>query len=174
MPSFIPKTADELQRDFVGAFERLVRAGKTFDEGHSTEAARIAAEVYLFVHDRGRSATSLLTHVGRQNTNFMDTATPLNPKNLLAETPLVTMQMFSNGFAYVAIRGDGPPPIYDLPPLPFSKWCGKPVLRDPKRRTYSRKNLVHHFRNTLGGGHVAAGHPHNLKVRGSSPLSATR
>jgi hypothetical protein len=44
MPSFIPKTADELKRDFVGAFERLVRAGKTFDEGHSTEAARIAAE----------------------------------------------------------------------------------------------------------------------------------
>jgi hypothetical protein len=87
MLSFIPKTSEELHGDFIGAFERLVRAGKAFDEGHFSEAPRIAAEVYLFVHDHGRSATSLLTHVGRKKTDFIDTAVPLNSKNLLAEAP---------------------------------------------------------------------------------------
>jgi hypothetical protein len=74
------------------------------------------------------------------------------------------LHMVSNGFEYVALRGEGPPPLYNQPALPLSKWWENPVLRDPKRRTYSRKSLIHHFRNTLGGGHVASGfHPREDK-----------
>jgi len=40
----------------------------------------------------------------------------------------------------------------------FGAWWDAAVLRDPKRREFSRKNLVFFFRNKMGGGHVSEGY----------------
>lgn len=154
---FVPRNREELDRDFRDTFLRLVRAGANFDEGHEYEAAGIAAAVYVLVHEGGKRSPSLLTLLGKKaGLRFVDSATPLNPNNLLTEAPL-TMTLVSQGnFRYVAIRNLGPP--FNIPPAAFPNWWEKPVLRDVKRREFSRKNLIHFFRHSRGGGHVGRQH----------------
>jgi hypothetical protein len=153
---FISKSDDEIRQDFIHAYERLVRAGRAFDNGQPSEAPRIATEVDLFVYDHGRKTTSLLTHLGRHKIQFVNTAKALNPNNLLTETPLVMAHVTNSGFEYIALKGDGPPHYYEQAPQQFAKWWEKGVLRNLGRRVYSRKNLIHFFRNMAGGGHVTS------------------
>lgn len=153
---FVERSQQELARDFRDTFLRLVRAGEAFDEGHEYEAASIAALIYVLVHEGGKRSPSLLTMLGRKTSlKFVDSAAPLNPRNLLTETPLVMMEVSNNGFRYKARRDTGP---FEFIPCPFSKWWEKPVLRDPQRRVFSRKNLIHFFRHFRGGGHVGRRH----------------
>ncbi len=144
----------ELERDFIEAFHRLRRAGEAFDNGDGFEAASIASSVYVFVHDASRKQPSLMTMLGiKEGTRFFDSARAINPDNLLSEHPLVIIQLGGGHSGYAARKdtgNEGP-----LPPLAFSRWWEKAVLRDSKRRLFSRKNLITLFRNDRGGGHVS-------------------
>ncbi len=170
----VARQSQELEKDFAETFRRLVRAGAAFDEGHGYEAAGIAAIVYVFVHEGGKRSPSLLTLLGRKSDmQFIDSAAPLNPKNLATETPLVMMRAGSDGFVYQALKDQGPP--LNLPPASFSKWWEKPVLRDPQRRRFSRKNLIHFYRHFRGGGHVGKQHEpqDNVPAQAFADMSAT-
>jgi hypothetical protein len=164
---FIQRASQELERDFRETFQRLVSAGTAFDAGQGYEAAGIAAAVYVLVHEGGKRSPSLLTLLGRKaGLKFIDSARSINPRNLLTEIPLVMMQMSSNDFAYIAKKDHGPPE--NLLEASFSGWWEKAVLRDPKRREFSRKNLIHFFRHFRGGGHVGRQH----EPQGSVPAQA--
>jgi hypothetical protein len=72
--AFEPKTRDELERNFVEAFERLVRANAAYDRGHWGDAPNIANGAFTFVHDHGR-LVSLLTHLDlKAHMLFLSTA----------------------------------------------------------------------------------------------------
>lgn len=72
--AFESKTRDELERNFVEAFERLVRANAAYDRGHWGDAPNIAKETFNFVHDQGR-LVSLLTHLDlKAHMLFLSTA----------------------------------------------------------------------------------------------------
>ncbi len=80
---FIERSPQELEDNFRHTFLRLVRAGEAFDEGNGYEAASIAALVYVLVHEGGKRSPSLLTMLGRKTSlEFIDSAAPLNPRNI--------------------------------------------------------------------------------------------
>lgn len=158
---YIPKTEVEIRRDFAVNFGRLVRAGQAFDTGHQSEALSIAVLVYLFVHDHGRSAVSLLTLAGRKDSiRYRDTAKPLNPRNMFAEHPLAGMSATAHPeephFEYLAISQLNFMPFDQE--IRFGAWWDGRVLRDRARREFSRKNLIFVFRNKMGGGHASSGY----------------
>lgn len=47
MPQFEPTSCSERERLFIHAYERLVRAGAAYDQGHPSEAPDIAKEVFI-------------------------------------------------------------------------------------------------------------------------------
>ena len=72
MANFEDKTRDELERNLVEAYERLVRAGRAFDAGHRSEAPNIAKEVFSLIdRTKGRA---LLKHLGLADVPFISTA----------------------------------------------------------------------------------------------------
>src|SRR6202040_1990913 len=154
-PRTVRKTSEELAEDFRIAFRHLDAALARCAAGDLSEATHLAALVYMFVHDYGKSSVSLFTHVGRKGAPFHDTAHALNPSNLLTESPLTGMQIGTSGAGALPLfaMSDGGP----LPPkeVAFSRWWEVGVLRDNKRRIFSRKNLIFALRNRGGGGHVA-------------------
>jgi len=163
---FISRDRSELERDFRDTFSRLVRGGAAFDEGHASEAAGIAAAVYVFVHEGGKRRPSLLTLLGlKSKLKFVDSARSINPKNLMTEHPLVMLENSGEKFRYFARRDLN---IAPNPPTSFSKWWEKSVLRDRQRREFSRKNLIHFFRHYRGGGHAGRQH----EPQGDMPAQA--
>lgn len=159
---YIPKTSEEVEAAFITAFEQLVRAGISYDAGDHAQVLVVSTLVYLFVHDHGRSAVSLLTQAGHKNSiRYRDTGTPLNPKNLLTEHPLASVQIVQNAegqyFQYLPVRDTTAAFIGDKEGR-FGTWWEAHVLRDPKRREFSRKNLVFFFRNKMGGAHASEGY----------------
>ena len=152
-PTKVQKTADEVRRNFQHVFRGLLISCESYDAGYKGEAARLAASVYILVHDYGRNSVSLLTQLGRNSIDFVNTCVPLNPKNLLTEMPLAMMHLTDGGMEYVPLLGGPPEPPKDLT-LPFGRWWEMDVMRDDRRRTVSRRNIVFHMRHCEGGGHV--------------------
>lgn len=152
-PKKVPKSQEELKANFKHAFDSLTLSIVAYDEGYKGETARLASVIYIFVHDHGRSSISLLTQVGRKAIQFHSTATPLNPKNLLTEMPLVAMRGGVGGIEHLSlIEADFEVVTSEQS---FAEWWEAGVLRDNKRRIFSRKNLVFAFRHGEGGGHVS-------------------
>jgi hypothetical protein len=153
-PRSFNKSEDELRRNFLHAFDALTLSAKSYDEGYYGEAVRLAATVHVFVHDHGKSSVSLLTHLKRKSIAFVSTAVPLNPRNLLTEMPLVMMRLSSDqpSVFYVPRLDDGPP--IGRSEEPFHKWWDAGVMRDNRRRIFSRKNLISNMRHREGGAHV--------------------
>ncbi len=152
-PPRVKKTPEEVKRNFKDALDDLSLSMKEYDRGSKGVAGRLAATIYNFAHDYGKSSVSLLTQINRKNILFHNTAVPLNPKNLLTEMPLVIIHASQSGHKYIPI-GKAPPPGAQ-PDQSFSKWWETKVLRDKQRREFTRKNLVFNFRNGEGGGHVS-------------------
>lgn len=152
-PPRLTKTAEEIHRNFRHAFDGLLLSSQSYDKGYKGEAARLAATVYILVHDHGKRTVSLLTQLRRRNVEFVNTGQPINPKNLLTEMPLTMTRLAPDGMEYVPRLGELPMPHRD-PMLRFRTWWEMIVMRDNRRRTLSRKNIVFHMRHSEGGGHV--------------------
>ena len=148
----IARTVEEKEREFRGAFSRLQRANSSFDEGNIFETGAIALNVFALVHDASKRQPSALTLVGRKTgLSFVDTAASLNPDNLASELPMVKMEVAFGGFRYLPFLDSAPSFIYDQADQPFDQWWTKPVIKSQGGRTYSRKNLIFHFRHERGG-----------------------
>ena len=153
-PTRTPKSQLEIQRNFVHAFEALCLSSQAYDNGYKGEAARLAGIIYILVHDYGKRTISLLKLVDRKNILFKNTTIPLNPQNLLGETPLVIVKASTKGIEYIPILDQGTPQHYQQPDQKFRDWWDTPVLRDDQRREFTRRRLVTSMRNAEGGGHV--------------------
>ena len=150
----ILKTRAEIERNFRHVVQALQLSNKSYDAGFKGEAARLAALVFMLVHDGGRKSISLLSQLGIKRIAFLNTCRSINPEQL-PEAPLTIMRLGGDaGFEYIPRLTDGPPIPLREPTLRFGKWWEMPVLRDGKPRTFSRKNIVWHLRHGEGGGHV--------------------
>ena len=148
----IDKTDEEREREFRDAFSRLQRVNSSFDEGNIFETGAIASNVFSLVHDASKRQPSALTVVGRKTgLNFVDTVAPLNPNNLASDIPMAKMEVASEGFRYLPILDTGPSFLYSQPNQPFQRWWNTPVIKSQGGQTYSRKNLIFHFRHERGG-----------------------
>lgn len=155
---FVSKTRDELERNFVEAFERLVRANAAYDQGHWSDTPNIAKETFNFVHDRGR-LVSLLTHLDlKAHTQFLSTAKArrtegLPPGAVLAspEYRLINACIGFDGMGYEPLLGRVP----SLNPLLFDQWYDETVLAWYGREDIKRGEIIEFIRHVEGGGHVA-------------------
>lgn len=142
------KQALEIQRRALDA------SAKSYDGGNRWEALRLATAVYNLVHDGG-NIRSLLTQLGiRGALRFFAPATPHNPRNLVRETLLVMIHLYSDGTAeYVPLLDNGPP----LPSrrLQFHDWWEKDIILSDGEFKLTRKRLVFILRNQEGGGHFS-------------------
>jgi hypothetical protein len=149
----VSRSPEDLSRSFEDNFTRLVNAGERFDAGQSVEAITVAGAVYVMVHEGGKRSPSVLTMLSRKNeTRFRDSGRPIDPRNQIFFQAPLTQTVLGAGEISIQAAKDSDPS--GRPTLPFSKWWDGHVLRDHNGRLFSRKNLIHFFRHTLGGGHI--------------------
>lgn len=158
------KPRSELERMFVEGYERLVRAGRAFDAGQSSEAPNIAKEVMTFAYDRGTRSESILCNLGlKDGMDFADSAKPAiddlppNARLLSNEYCLIHAIVGFEGMAYRPLLGRFAPKR-----VPFNSWWEGTVLSRYVARSIggreciNRGELIQHIRNEEGGGHVSA------------------
>ena len=131
----------------------LERSAAGFDEGYEAEAKRLAVVLRVLLHDT-RTSHSLLQQLGiKERMDFLDTAQPIDPMNLLPTPGLVMMRMTTsehgNSAEYVAKLGGG---ATSPRQARFAGWWGNPVMKVDG--TWSRKELVLSLANQEGGAHV--------------------
>lgn len=152
------RTQTELEELLGEQIDYLKSSAERYDAGHRHEAKRLAGTIRTLLHNTSRSH-SLLEQMDLQSRLlYLDTAGPVNRKNLLPLTPLLTFQlkMTETGAvgSYLPVFYDGPRPSSGLRAVPFELWWEMMVLRDSTHREYSRRDLVLFLANKVGGAHV--------------------
>jgi len=132
--------------------QALAASCTSYDSGNEWEAARLATTVFTLVHDGG-SIISLLTRLGlRASLKFISSSHEINPKNLLADTPLIMMKMTTGQHAnYLPTLGDVP---FSTGPIQFPKWWEKELIYRDGNFDLTRRRLIFALRHQDGGGHV--------------------
>jgi hypothetical protein len=117
----------------------------------------MAVVLRVLLHDTDHSK-SLLKYLGKKDMLFYDTAMDLNPGNLLPEATLIITQIRTGpggGGKYVAPLDEGVAVhLYGDRKLSFDDWWNKKVVKDPKNRVMTRKNLIINVCNKDGGAHL--------------------
>ncbi|MDC4422556.1 hypothetical protein NQ683_17405 [Acinetobacter baumannii] len=151
--SGVALTNDDLLQHLKENIGFLEVSSKAFDEGFYAEAKRLATIIRVLVHDTS-SSQSLLHLLGIKSTlNFINTAYPVNPKNLMPHTGLVSMQIGSKNTYKAPLEGRlGSSEITQE--KPFDSWWNEVVIIDSFRKEFTRKSLVLTLVNKDGGAHV--------------------
>lgn len=79
----VRQTEEELKSHLKEQIQFLLRSAKSYDEGFTSEAKRLAVVIRVLLHDTNRS-TSLLTLLQRKDMLFYDTAWDYDPNNLVS------------------------------------------------------------------------------------------
>jgi hypothetical protein len=158
-----------LERNFVEAFERLVRANAAYDQGHVGEAPNIAKEVYNFLYDHG-TTVSILTLLGlKANLLFLSTSAPRQTESLPAGAVLVSPE-YRLIEATIGFDGMDYEPHLEralsLKRLFFKSWYDETILAWHGREDIKRGEVIEFFRNYEGGGHVKKSMPRSAKMAG--------
>lgn len=144
-----PVTPQELEEHLSEQLQFLQASCDAFDNGFDAEAKRIATVIRILVHDT-QASHSLLGQLGKKDGYFFDTAPPIDPKNLMSESPLLMIGLGKD--KYLAALDSGP--SYAHRYRPFQGWWEDPIFKDSKGRTLSRRDLVLTAANQDGGAHV--------------------
>lgn len=136
-----PRPKADLLREMGEHIDLLRRSCETFDEGTEHVGKFIALSLRTLLNQHGRNR-SLLDQVGlRGAMRFMDTAGDLNPRNLATDNLLCAMHLTTTPgeTKYIPNFSDTP-----FPPrqLRFAPWWSNPVIKDNKKRRFSRMQLV--------------------------------
>jgi len=134
--------------------EFLRSSSAAFDSGYEAEAKRLAVVLRVLLHQTAQSH-SILDQLGiKDRLDFLDSASPINPGNLLPTPGLVLMQMTTTetGSAgrYIAPLDMERPAGTRM--KAFAGWWIDPVMK--VEDTWSRKELVLTLANKEGGAHV--------------------
>ena len=147
-----PRPSGELAKELVEQLGLLKLSCGLYDQGNQDVARYIALSLRVLLYSH-RHSRALLDQVGARSIRFLDSAGPLNPRNLLTECNLVGARISDTG-------------IYNLPKvalgidtfitrrIPFFNWWNDPVLKDNANRNMNRMKLVLEIANTDGGAHV--------------------
>jgi hypothetical protein len=148
---------EELLHEQVGF---LQRSGEAYDRGFEDEAKRLAVTIRVLVHDTNVSK-SLLHQLGvKQRLRYLNTAAPINPKNIATTNNLVSIMSApgedgTNTIEYVPmIRSHGKTSLPYRKEVPFSEWWQGGIIKDNSRRILCRKDIILGMANQLGGAHV--------------------
>lgn len=151
----------ELLAEHVGFLER---SNKAFDEGHLSEAKRMAVSLRVLFHNTDQSHALLNLLNLHETVTWVDTAGMPDPKNMMPQWGLVIMGVrLETNEAIFDPRLDGgtPTPIRTkslrLPRgsrIPQDEWWTEPVTRDASHALFSRKEFVLALCNKEGGAHV--------------------
>jgi hypothetical protein len=125
----------------------------SYDAGLEGEAKRLATVMRVLLHDTAKSA-SVLGQLGvKDSIRYLDTAEPINPRNMISTAGLVIMEANSErGGRYVAPLDDR----FAVSPraASFDHWWTTPVTKDSSAAVFSRRNYVLALSNKEGGAHV--------------------
>lgn len=139
----------ELDLEFAEQLKLLRHACQSYDGGLEAIGKHIALSVRVLVHEHGQSR-SLMEQLGFANIKFLDSAGPLNPRNVISEHRLVSIRMTDSGARFL--------PKYDGPLRPhyvaFVRWWNDPVIKDQAGRKFCRRELILNIADTDGGAHV--------------------
>ncbi len=137
----------------------LVRSANHFDDGDEAEAKNLAVVLRKLLHDDGRRGVSVLTQLGdRERLRYIDTAPPVDPRNLMPMCGLAAQQITDDeaGARWIATL-DQQPPERTGRMSPFGTWWRGVVTRDAQTTHWSRERLVLMVANEDGGAHVDPG-----------------
>lgn len=148
----VQRPKDELKHELKEQLQLLRHSCQVFDAGLEAVGKHISLSLRVLLHHHGNSR-ALLDQLGLRSGRFLDSAGPLNPRNLLTECNLIGMRMTSAGATYLALVSIGGGPL-PLRPTPFAEWWNEPVLKDNRGNTFSRRELVLNVADTDGGAHV--------------------
>ena len=141
-------TSAELEAHLAEQLGALQRSAELFDEGYFAEARRLAVTLRVLLHT-GRD-DSLLKRLGRHEIDFVDTAKPFDPLNLVATHTLVSLVFHDGLVSYgAALDRDEPTRL-----TPFTEWWDAIVFADGQGRTLKRADVVLIASNQDGGAHV--------------------
>jgi hypothetical protein len=148
----VARPKGELERELQDQVAILQGDCTAFDRGMEAIGKRIALSLRVLLYHHGGSQ-ALLEQLNLRNDYFFDTAGALDPKNLIPECNLISLQIREAGGHYVPPFTAG---SYPRRPrlLHFSEWWGRPVLKDAKGQKFCRRELVSHVADTDGGAHV--------------------
>jgi hypothetical protein len=148
------KDLAELERHLREIIQRLRTAAAAFDAGDRSQAARIAVDLRVLLHDTAASQ-SLLGLLGiKSSLKFIDTS---------GLKPTTGALMTMGGLAWIDLMGRKHFAPLDnakvVAQLPFNDWWGGLAIRMPKSTTgqprdFQRKDLVLMTANKDGGAHV--------------------
>lgn len=153
------KTQAQLETMLAEQIDYLGSSAHLYDAGRKHEAKRLAVTLRLLLHDTSMSQSLLGQLDLKLRLLYLDTAGPVNRKNLLPLTPFLhfRLTMAEGGVAvpsYEPAFYEGPCPDLGLRALPFNSWWTMMVLRDSTMKEYSRRDLVLFLANKVGGAHV--------------------
>lgn len=154
----VPRPKGELERELGEQLELLRAACLSFDNGFEASGKWISLTLRLLLYEKGTSR-GLLEQLGKRACRYVDTSGPLNPRNLLTECNLVgyrsqAMGDPKNPLIWKCIPLVGMMPDKLVRTVDFATWWNEPVLKDDKKRTMTRNQLVREVSCTDGGAHV--------------------
>lgn len=142
----------ELKKELSSQIALMKMSCIAYDNGLRVAAKHLSLNLRVLLHHHGNS-NALLQQLGLRSIRFLDSAGPVNPRNLLTTCNLIVTRVSSDGAEHMAsIEAGGSP--FPGRNLPFADWWGQVVIVDDKRRTFNRRKLVLHVADTDGGAHV--------------------
>ncbi|HEY3486719.1 MAG TPA: hypothetical protein VGL10_01520 [Gammaproteobacteria bacterium] len=143
----------ELLQHLKEQFGFLARSCTAYDAQYRDEGKRIAVVLRTLLHDTNKSK-SLLGLLGlKQSIAFLDTALPLNPKNLLSHAGLTMMRVTEKAAEYVPCLDENPTGR-PRRKIFFPEWWNAVVIVDQNKNKFNRRELILAVANKDGGAHV--------------------
>jgi hypothetical protein len=158
------QTEQELKKHLKEQIDFLQRSANAFDDGHTSEAKRIATTLRVLLHDTSRSK-SLLTLLGKKRMKFYNTAVEYD-SGLAPNMKLIQIIVRGHGDKnkgegeffddahYRAPLDNFPPNIDTNKKTDFLQWWNQNVIIDLKKNKFSRRDLVLYVSNKDGGAHI--------------------
>lgn len=143
-------TRDELLLHLKEQLEFLKASAASFDAGFTGEAKRMAATTRVLLHQTANSH-SLLAQLGMRQREFLNTALPYNPRNLLSTHGLVGLEFGPAEVSYYAHLDRNP---QGTRLTNFKDWWEEIVIADREKRSFTRRSLVLTLSNKDGGAHI--------------------
>lgn len=140
---------DEIRKRLKDHIQYLIDSCKSYDEGKTAEARRMAVTIRVLLHDTNNS-TSLLKQLDKKDILFYDTAYEHDPNNMLTTTGLASIRI-GGGVKYIPHLNDF---SYGRGKIPFQEWWDQIVVVDKHGKELSRKKFVTTMANQDGGAHV--------------------
>lgn len=143
------KTKADYERDFQLNLQSLQASCDSYDQGKDYTVLDIAVRLRVLLHDTDKSI-SLFKHLDLKGIQFLDTASPIDEKNMLADECLVYIAPDENWkfSKYYPLLDNS----FDRRFIDFNSWWNQIVYRDTEKR-FSRSYIVRNFANKMGGAH---------------------